>query len=481
EVECDPNIKQKLGPVPAGLAVEQEAAKQGREPSVSRLPGTPGGGAQDGKAALRGGRAIRHEWWQTHSHVVVDIIGDLMIKPGYNEVGSEVGKEVRREGGGGEPNYDSGEKGQPVTALFDHSLVKVRVASPLGYSATFHVAHAVVPSECKAVLTRGRISLRMRKLRPGRWEALERPAAQPQPSAVDGVAHTAAVQPHTPASCGLAAGAGGEACLPNATFSEPAEMRADSPAEPVIASLGSMLADPQLSAESIASSLMSAGAWPLQPSERPAPLYEMADLLGSGGLGGVVGGSEGGECLVCSELLVNATLRGSNEHVEALLAWARQAVPSPTEAPWAALCANGVGGEGVRGEGEGGDSVGGELVGGEGEGGERVRGVVGRKGRGAVVVGEKRKEGKGVGVQVVGSGLDVDEEARSKPADRPPTDHGSSPTVSRPLVNPPSVAAKQREGRRKPAAAAAPPQELFPPPLRCVCSPQSTPVAGRVR
>lgn len=104
-------------------------------------------------------KQIYHEWWQSQTHVIVNIVSD----------------EIRHSG-------DSETEGLHMSATFGEMRATLHVPQLSGYRLSLQLAHPVIPSKCKATKTHGKISLQLRKQAPVPWDAVEQGEADsPQP------------------------------------------------------------------------------------------------------------------------------------------------------------------------------------------------------------------------------------------------------------------------------------------------------------
>ncbi|KAL1503165.1 hypothetical protein AB1Y20_011224 [Prymnesium parvum] len=129
---------------------------------LAAVRGGGGGGAPSGGAAqpVSDPSKVRHEWYQTQTHVVVSILA----------------RHVPEE---------------KVAVEFGEARVGVAIELEGGakYQLNLSLFHKLVPGECKYSVSNAKVELTMKKHTPGKWEALEgegegevKPVAVPPPA-----------------------------------------------------------------------------------------------------------------------------------------------------------------------------------------------------------------------------------------------------------------------------------------------------------
>ena len=135
--KCDAELDSATGAPPAPVPAPAPAAAATATPSISSAPPPAPPPSTDSSK-------LRHEWYQTATHVVVSILARGVAK---DAVSVEFGD-----------------------ATCD---VCIKLSSGSEYQLALSLFQKVVPAECKYSVGSVKVELKLKKLTPGKWEALE--------------------------------------------------------------------------------------------------------------------------------------------------------------------------------------------------------------------------------------------------------------------------------------------------------------------
>ena len=161
--KCDAEIELEKNP-PAPMASAADAASSSTTPAAVNPMAPPPSAAAAAAAAAQSSdpNKIRHEWYQTQTHVIVSILARNVPK-------------------------------DKVSVDFQEKDVDVAIKLDSGseYVLALSLFHKAIPAECKFSVSASKVELKLKKAVPGKWESLEGDGAaeltamEPPPVVVD--------------------------------------------------------------------------------------------------------------------------------------------------------------------------------------------------------------------------------------------------------------------------------------------------------